>query len=237
MELLRLEKAPRSSSPTFNHIPSRPLNHQGPHVLSSWMVTLHLSWQPLHCLTTLTMKKFSLISKTTAPHYCQTSSAIHAPVWREREALQGQWIGAGRSWEQRHPGFQPCLYAGWSVGAWGLSQGVPKGPEVPQQLRIGICRWDISRERRHRCPNICRNRGAPGLPAHPQEPHSQSDLKSHSWGRAWSFLLRVQGKTAHSWLCSLPRAQLLVGLNHFKSCFCCTWWAHPKFTTLLRGSW
>lgn len=68
----------------------------------------------------------------------------------------------------------------WSVGAWGLSQGVPKGPEVPQQLRIGICRWDISRERRHRCPNICRNRGAPGLPAHPQEPHSQSDLKSHS---------------------------------------------------------
>lgn len=45
----------------------------------------------------------------------------------------------------------------WSVGAWGLSQGVPKGPEVPQQLRIGICQRDNSREQRHQCPNICRS--------------------------------------------------------------------------------
>lgn len=29
---------------------------------------------------------------------------------------------------------------------------------------------------------------------------------------------------------------VLDGLNHFKSCFCCTWWAHPKFTTPISGS-
>lgn len=55
----------------------------------------------------------------------------------------------------------------------------PKCPEVPQQLRMGICQWDISGEQRHQCPNIYRNTGAPGLPAHLQESHSKSHLKCH----------------------------------------------------------
>lgn len=139
----------------------------------------------------------------------------------EKGELQGHWIGAGRCWEQTHPGFQPCLCR-MECGGLEPFPGCPQGPWGVPAAQHWICQWDISREQRHQCPNICRNRGAPGLPAHPQEPHSQSDLKSHSLGRVWRFLLGVQGKTAHSWLCSLPTAQLLVGLNHFKSCF----WMH-----------
>lgn len=140
------------------------------------------------CLTTLSMKKFSLISKKIAHHYCQMSFVIRALVWREGRALQGHWIGAGRSWEQRHTRFQPCPCGGWSVWTWGLFQGVPKCSEVSQQLRIRICHLGHLEGTGHQCPNIYRSRGAPALPAHPQQCHSKSDLKSHSLGRVWSFL-------------------------------------------------
>lgn len=69
-----------------------------------------------HCQTTLTMKKFSLISKTRAPHYCQTSSAIHALVWREREALQDSGLGLGGAESKDTQDFSPVSV---QDGVWG----------------------------------------------------------------------------------------------------------------------
>lgn len=111
MELLRLEKGPRSSSPAFNQIPPRATHAQ--FLEGDSATSLGSLFQ---CLTTLSMTKFSLISKTTAPPYCQMSPVLHALVWRARGALQRQWIEAGSSREQSHEGFQPCLWRMECVG-------------------------------------------------------------------------------------------------------------------------
>lgn len=204
-ESLRSEKPPQSSSPTFNQIPPRPLNHQGLHVLSSWMVTLPPLWAASsNAWPLFSMKKFSLVSKyPRAPHYCQISLVIHALVWRERGALQGQWFGAGRSWEQRHK------ISALSLGRMecGGLRPFPRRPPVPRSATAARDRDPASRTSRGNRGTDARNRRAPSLPAHPQESHSKSDFKSHSLGRVWSFLLWVQGKTAHSWCCSLPTAR------------------------------
>lgn len=105
-ELPRLEKAPESSSPTFNQITPRATCAQ---LLDGDSATFQ-------GLTTLSMTKFSLISKTTAPHYCQISLVMHALLWRSRGALQGQGLAALRAKPQDvRAGFQPCLWGGWRV--------------------------------------------------------------------------------------------------------------------------
>lgn len=177
MELLRLEKAPRSSSPTFNHMPitaTEPPRATCAQFLDGDSATSLGSL--FHCLTTLPMKKFSLISKTTAPQYCQTSFAIHALVWRERGAAGTvDW-----SWEKLRAKTPRISALSLQDGVWGPG-AFPKCPQGPWGVPAAqdwICQWDTSREQRHQCPNICRNWRAPGLPAHPQEPHWQPDLKS-----------------------------------------------------------
>lgn len=97
------------------------------------------------CLTTLSMKKFSLVSKyPRAPHYCQISLVIHALVWRERGALQGQWFGAGRSWEQRHKISALSL---WRMECGGL-RPFPRRPPVPRSAPAARDRDPASRTSR-----------------------------------------------------------------------------------------
>lgn len=153
-------------------------------------------------------EKMSPKSRKRAHHYCQISSVIHALVWGERGALQGQGTGVGRSWEQTQ---QISALSLWRMecGPEAFSKVSPSALKCPSSSGSGSCQWDISREQRHQCPNFYSNRGAPGLPAHPQESHSELDLKSHSSGRGWRALLSVQGKMAQSWLCSLPGARHL----------------------------
>lgn len=137
-----------------------------------------------------------------------------------------------KPWDLR-AGFQPCLWGGWSVWAWGRSQGVPKGPEVPQQLGIGICQWDISREQRHQCPNIYRNWAAclfilrnPKI--RPEIPILRQSLEF--------FVESAREEPIPD--CSLPWAWQGVEQGHFGMVsFCCTWWAHPKSTTSISSSW
>lgn len=149
-----------------------------------------------HCLTTLSMEKNSLISKTTAPHYCQTSSAIHAVVWRERGAAGTlDW-----SWEMLRANTPRISALSLQDGVWGpgaFPRVSPRALRCPSSSALDLPVGHLKGTEAP-MPKHLQNRGAPGLPAHPQEPHSQSDLKSHSLGRVWRFLLGVQGKTAHS---------------------------------------
>lgn len=137
--------------------------------------------------------------------------------------------------------FSPVSAEDGVCGPEAFSKVSPSALKCPSSSGSGSCQQDISREQRHQCPSIYRNREAPGLPAHPQESHSKSDLKSHSLGRVWSFF--VSARKDSTFLTLQPAqssagsgaGRLLDGITHCKSCFCCTWWAHPKLTTLISG--
>lgn len=148
MELLRLEKAPRSSSPTFNQILPWLQNHQGPHVLSSWMVTLPPPWGAFS-------KAWPLFPWKVFPNIQDNSTSLlpnkfcHPCHGLERKRSSAGTVDWG--WEKlRAKTHKISALSLWRMECVGLRpfprcpQGAPKGPEEPQQLRIGIWQWDIS---------------------------------------------------------------------------------------------
>lgn len=175
-------------------------------VLGWWLC--HLSGQPLpmpdHSFHEKIFPSIQ-VSKSTS---LLPNKPCHPCPGLEREGSTTGTVVWG--WEKLRAKTQDFSPVSGEDGVWGpeaFSKASPSAPKCPSSSGSGSCQQDISREQRHRCPSIYRNRRAPSLPAHPQESHSKSDFKSHSLGRVWSFLLWVQGKTAHSWCCSLPRAR------------------------------
>lgn len=149
-----------------------------------------------HCLTTLSMKKNSLISKRTTPHYCQTSSAIRALVWRERGAAGSVDWG----WEKLRAKTPRISALSLQDGVWGpgaFPKVSPRALRCPSSSGVDLPVGHLKGTEAP-MPKHLQELRSPWPACSPSGAHSQSDLKSHSLGRVWSFLLRVQGKTAHS---------------------------------------
>lgn len=238
MELLRLEKAPRSS--TFNQIPPRATCAQ--FLDRDSATSLGSLFQ---CLTTLFHEKiFPGIQDNNNTSLLPNKPCHPCPGLESKGSTAGtvDW-----GWEQLRA--KP-----WRISALALCRmecvGLTPFPRCPQGP------WGAPATQDWDLPVAHLKETEAPMPKHLQEPRSpwpacspsgipKSDLKSHSLGRVWSFVLRVQGKTAQTFLTLQPApssagsgaGRLLDGLNHFKSCFCCTWWAHPKFTTHISSSW
>lgn len=100
------------------------------------------------CLTTPSMKTFSLTSKTTAHRHSQISFVIHALVWRERGALRDSGLGLGEVESKDAQDFSPVSVEDGVCGPEAVSKVSPSALKCPSSSGSGSCQQDISRGNR-----------------------------------------------------------------------------------------
>lgn len=119
------------------------------------------------------------------------------PGLERKGSCRASGLGLGEAESKDTQDFSP-VSAGWSVGAWGLSQGVPKGPEVSQQLGIGSASGTSQGNRGTNAQTSAGTEEPLACLLTLRNPIHNQTLNPIPWAESGVFLLRVQGKTAHS---------------------------------------